>query len=131
MQRGEEPDDAVDALARRVIGAAIEVHKEIGPGFLESVYENAMSVELVLRGIPFVQQHPISLTYKGRDVGLSKLDFLVANTLVLELKAVNMLNNLHSAQVISHLRATHLKLGLLINFNVPLLKNGLKRIILS
>ena len=124
-----EPSRELDVLANRVIGAAIEVHRLIGPGFTEAVYEEALCHELMLRSIPFSRQHAINLTYKGHPIGQGRLDILVDGQLILELKAVEMVLAIHKAQLHSYLKATNLKLGLLINFNVPLLKNGIKRII--
>lgn len=109
----------------------MEVHRTLGAGFLESVYEKALAIELNLRGIPFEQQAPVSLNYKGRPVGKAKLDLLVGNRLVVELKAVEDFHPVHQAQVINYLKASGLELGLLINFNVPLLKDGIKRIVLT
>jgi GxxExxY protein len=114
-----------------VIEAAIEVHRHLGPGFLEGVYEEALAIEFRLRGLPFERQRLISVGYKENAVGEGKLDFLVDERLTVELKAVEVLSAIHKAQVISYLRATRLHLGLLINFNVPILKNGLQRVILS
>ena len=126
-----EPDSRVDGLARAVIGAAIEVHRILGPGYLESVYEEALTLEFSLRQIPFALQKSVSVVYKGHSVGESRLDFLVGGCLIVELKAVEALAPIHQAQVISYLKATGLLLGLLINFNVPLLKDGIRRVILS
>ncbi|KPL05528.1 GxxExxY protein [candidate division BRC1 bacterium SM23_51] len=126
-----EPSEELDCLARAVIGAAIEVHRVLGPGYLESVYEQALCVELDLRGVPYSRQSEVGIDYKGKIVGESKLDLLVGDAIVVELKAVEQLAPVHSAQVISYLKATGLQLGLLVNFNVPVLKDGLKRIILS
>jgi GxxExxY protein len=126
-----EPTEELDDLAHRVIGAAIEVHRHLGPGFLEGVYEEALAIELRLRGIPFERQKMIVVGFKGAAVGEGKLDLLVNDRLIVELKAVESLSAIHKAQVISYLRATRLHLGLLINFNVPILKNGLQRVILS
>lgn len=127
----KEPNSEVDALAREVIGAAIEVHRIMGPGYLECVYEDALCVELELRGIPISRQVLFGVEYKGKRVGESRLDLLVANQLVVELKAVEELLPVHKAQVISYLKATGRELGLLINFNVPVLKDGVKRVVLS
>jgi GxxExxY protein len=124
-----EPGTELDLLAKTVIGAAIEVHKVIGPGYLESVYEEALCQELNIRGIAFVRQPVFTLTYKGVSVGQGRLDLLVEERLIVELKAVEVLAAIHHAQVISYLRALHLQLGLLINFNVPLLKQGIRRVI--
>lgn len=124
-----EPTEDLDALARRVIGAAIEVHRELGPGFVESVYEEALAMELELRSIAFSRQVPVAATYKGRRVGEARLDILVAGQLVLELKAIAELAPVHTAQLMSYLKATKYPLGLLINFNTPVLKSGIKRIV--
>ena len=114
-----------------VIGAAIEVHRVLGPGFLESVYEEALCVELQLRGIPFRRQPVVAINYKGRLVGEGRLDLLVSNTLIVELKAVENLAPIHEAQVLSYLKMTSHTLALLINFKVRVLKDGIRRIILS
>ncbi len=126
-----EPDSRVNQLANTVIGAAIEVHRELGPGFLEGIYEKALCHELTLRNIAYVQQAEVNMSYKGFPVGEGRIDILVENRLVVELKAVDLLAPIHKAQVISYLKATNLLLGLLINFNVPILKNGIQRIIMS
>ena len=126
-----EPSHDLDRLAHAVIGAAIEVHRQLGPGFLESVYEEALCVELQSRAVSFVRQHPIAVNYKGHSVGEGRLDLLVGNVLVVELKAVEALLPIHTAQVMSYLKTTGFHLGLLINFNVPVLRNGIRRVILS
>lgn len=126
-----EPSKEVDDLAREVIGAAIEVHRALGPGYTENVYEEALCVEIENQNIPFERQVKIAVEYKGRKVGESRLDLLVARILPVELKAVESLAAIHQAQLISYLKMTHLQLGLLINFNVPFLKNGIKRVILT
>jgi GxxExxY protein len=127
----KEPDRNLDQLAHNVIGAAIEVHRALGPGFLESVYEEALCIELALRNIRFERQFVINVSYKGHLVGESRLDILVENCLIVELKAVEAIEPVHMAQVISYLKATNLLLGLLINFNVSVLKNGVRRVVLS
>ena len=126
-----EPDAELDRLARLVIGAAIEVHRQLGPGLLEDVYEKALCIEFDLREIPFTHQTGVGITYKGRPVGKGRLDLLVGDRLIVELKAVERLAPIHSAQMISYLRMTRRNLGLLINFNVPLLKEGIKRVVVS
>jgi GxxExxY protein len=126
-----EPDEALDELARAVLGAAIEVPRHLGPGYLESVYEEALAVELKLRGVPFERQIPIAVSYKGEAVGEGRLDFLVGNRLLVELKAVDSLAPIHKAQVISYLRATGCHPALLINFDVAVLSSGIRRIVLS
>ena len=126
-----EPSAEVDRLAGLVVDAALEVHRVLGPGFLESTYEAALAIEFGLRGIAFEQQKPIRLNYKGRPVGEARLDLLVDGLLIVELKAVDSLQPIHQAQVINYLKATGCELGLLINFNVTLLKDGLKRVVLT
>ena len=120
----------MENAAKKVIGAAIEVHKHLGPGYLESVYEEALAVELTLRGVPFARQVGFALDYKGHRIGEGRLDLLADSRLVVELKAVEELAPIHTAQAISYLKATKHRLALLINFNVPLLKAGIKRIAL-
>ena len=127
----QEPSVRADELARQVIGAAIEVHRHLGPGFLESVYEEALAVELRLRDVAFVQQYPVGVLYKGCRVGDARPDFYVDDELVVEVKAVERLAPLHTAQVISYLEALDIRLGLLINFKVGLLKHGIQRVVLS
>jgi len=126
-----EPNAELDRLAHEVVGAALEVHKALGPGFLESMYEEALCVELVQRGISFQRQAPVSVIYKEQTVGEGRMDIVVGHALVVELKAVEVLLPIHSAQIISYLKATRHQLGLLINFNTAVLKDGIKRIILS
>jgi GxxExxY protein len=118
-----------DDLTHDVIGAAIEVHKRLGPGYLEQVYEEALAVELELRNIEFERQQSFSLDYKSHEVGAGRLDMLVEGQLVLELKTVGELARIHKAQVISYLKALDCRLGLLVNFNVPVLKDGLERVV--
>jgi len=127
----KEPEPEVDELARRVIGAALEVHRALGPGYLESVYEEALAVEFQLQAIPFERQKPVTVAYKGHFVGEGRLDYLVAEKLIVELKAVDALAPIHKAQVISYLKTTGLQLALLINFNVPFLKQGIQRVVLT
>jgi GxxExxY protein len=129
--KNQEPDEELDRLARIVIGAAIEVHRQLGPGLLEGVYETALCIEFDLREIPFRRQEGVGITYKGRPVGKGKVDLLVGGRLIIELKAVEKLAPIHSAQMISYLRMTNRKLGLLINFNVPVLREGIKRVVVS
>ena len=126
-----EPSDRADELARKVIGAAIEVHRYLGPGFLESIYEEALAVELALRGLAFVQQSPMAVQYKTRKVGAGRLDFFVEDELVVEIKAVDRITPLHTAQVMSYLKAVDRSLGLLLNFKVAVLKQGIQRVVLS
>jgi GxxExxY protein len=124
-----EPDRELDELAFRVIGAALEVHKYYGPGMDEALYEAAMEVELRRQEIPFESQVWIDVEYKGEIIGKRRIDLIVDGKLIVELKAVGELTPLNKAQVLTYLRLTRIKLGLLINFNVILLKDGIKRII--
>lgn len=119
-----------EETASQVIGAAIEVHRQLGPGYLESVYEEALAVELGLRGIPFTRQTVFNVEYKGHSIGEGRMDLLVNDCLVVELKTVDGFAPIHTAQAISYLKATNRHLALLINFNVPVLKDGIKRVVL-
>lgn len=121
---GREFDD----LSGRVIAAAIEVHKTLGPGFLEGVYEQSLRIELRKRGIPFESQKEILVSYSGQTVGRHVLDLLIDRQLVVELKAVEIVDRAHLAQVKSYLRATAASVGLLLNFaEMPL---GIHRVVL-
>ena len=111
-----------DDLSGRIIGAAIEVHAALGPGFLESIYEEALKVELTEHDIQFESQKEIKIEYLGVDVGIHRLDLVVENTIILELKAVKELTDIHFAQLGSYLKATGLKIGLLLNFSRPTLE---------
>lgn len=128
---GREPDIALNRLAHQTIGAAIEVHRALGPGYLESVYGNALAVELAARAISFEREYPFEIIYKGSAVGSGRLDFLLESRLVVEAKTVEQFAPIHKAQVLSYLKATRLQLALLINFNVPTLKTGINRIVLT
>ena len=119
-------------MSRSLIGAAIAVHREMGPGLLESVYEECMCIELKRRGIPFRSQRDLRLSYKGEPLSSSlRLDLLVGDTIVAELKAVEDVRPVHIAQLLTYLRATDLTLGILINFNVDKLTKGVRRVVLG
>jgi len=123
------PRDCDDKLIQRVVGTAITVHRELGPGLLESVYERALMLEFVLQGIPARAQVPISVSYRGRDPGLGfRADLVVDDALLLELKCVDKLRDIHLAQVITYLKLLYLRRGLILNFNHPLLKQGIRRV---
>jgi GxxExxY protein len=127
-----EPSPEADRWAKEAIGAFIEVHRHLGPGHLEEVYENALALEFKARQIPFERQVPITVTYKGTPVGQGRIDFVVAKILVVEIKACTSLLPIHRVQVESYLAVTGLQLALLINFNVVKLKDGgIQRIIRS
>jgi GxxExxY protein len=122
----------VNEVSQAIIGAAIEVHRTLGPGLLESAYEQCLSHEFSLRQIPFERQKPLHVDYKGTrlDCGY-RLDFLVAGMVVVEVKAIEALLPIHQAQVLSYLKLGAWKLGLLINFHVPMLRQGIKRVVLG
>ncbi len=103
-------------LTDRIISSAIHVHRELGPGFLESIYEEALAVEFALSGVQFIRQKPIPLFYKDHQVGEHRLDFLVEGKIVVELKAISALEDIHFAIGRSYLKATNLEDGLLLNF---------------
>jgi GxxExxY protein len=126
-----EPSPKVDALASAVIRAAITVHRELGPGFLESFYEEALVLELTARQISFGRQVALPVYYGEICIGESRIDLLVDELLVVELKAVEELRQVHRAQVLSYLRAGSFELGLLINFNVVQLIQGVRRVVSS
>ena len=121
----------LNRLSFEVIGAAIEVHRVLGPGLLESIYEEALCIELGLRSVPFVRQPIMELAYKDHPLGQGRFDLLVGGELVVELKAVEKLIDIHTAQVLTYLRTTGRQLGLLINFSVPVLHDGIKRVVLT
>ncbi len=117
-----------EALTEGIIGAAIEVHRERGPGLLESIYEECMCQELRLRGIPFFAQVEIPVFYKGRETnGKYRIDLIVAEEVVVELKSVERLLSVHEAQLLTYLKLTGKHVGLMINFNVPVLTRGVLR----
>ena len=120
-----------DPLGRRVIGCALEVHRVLGPGLLESIYEHALAHELASVGIPFQRQLELPVHYKGDILECGfRIDLFVAQRLVVEIKSVDVLLPIHQAQLLTYLRLTRCRAGLVINFNVPLLKQGLKRMVL-
>lgn len=117
-------------ISNAIIGCAIEVHRELGPGLLESVYQKCLARELELQGVSFQEEVPLAVQYKGLGFESAyRLDMLVDNKVVVELKAVEHLLPVHEAQLLSYLRLAQMKLGLLINFNVPALKSGIRRIV--
>ena len=110
-----------EKLSAEVIGAALSVHKELGPGFLESIYHSAMRTSLAHRGIPFDSELPVTIGFEGEVVGQARIDLIAANQIVVELKAVREFREIHFAQLKSYLRAANLHVGLLFNFNTPTL----------
>jgi GxxExxY protein len=124
----EVPDDELNAITNAIIAAAIAVHRALGPGFLEAVYEAALEIEFKRRGIKFVRQHRFEVCYEAVVVGEGRLDFLVEDRVVVELKSVEAVSKLHKSVVQSYLRATGKKLALILNFRVFLLKDGITRL---
>jgi len=120
----------VNKLTEKVIGSAIEVHKALGPGLLESAYEECLCKELSLRNVDFSRQKEIPIEYKGvkLDCGY-RIDVLVEDVLILELKSCETILPIHEAQLLTYLKLSNLNVGLIINFNVPVLKNGIKRMV--
>ena len=124
--------NTLNELTEAIIGAAMEVHRTLGPGLLESTYEMCLCRELSIRGIPFERQVPISVEYKGvkLDCGY-RADIVIDGTILVEIKAIDSLLPIHDAQLLSYLKLGSWKIGLLINFNVELLKTGLRRRVLG
>ena len=122
----------VNQMTSAIISGAIEVHRVLGPGLLESAYEECLCRELSLRGVPFERQRPLPVEFKGVQLDCGyRLDLLVADAVVVELKAVETLLPIHEAQLLTYLKLGGWNVGLLINFNVPLLKQGIKRRVLG
>ncbi len=119
-----------DALIERVIGCCIQVHAAIGPGLLEGVCSRAVCIELDYEGIPYEREKQIPVTYRDQLLCHHRLDIVVAEQLILELKSVERLNPVHRAQLLTYLRMSKVRAGLLVNFNVAVLKDGIKRIVL-
>jgi len=116
------------ALTARIISSAIEVHRHLGPGLLESVYEKAFCRELTLQRIPFVRQLAIPLYYKGELIAEHRPDVVVAEAVVVEIKSVERFDQVHLAQLLTYLAVTQLRVGLLLNFNTGMLRNGIRRV---
>jgi len=123
-------DNTNDSLTGQIIGCAIEVHRILGPGLLEPIYEKALMHELSLAGLRCENQVVVPVVYKGKTLGEYRLDLLVESSVVVEIKAVDRKDPVFEAQLLSYLHMTGKKLGLLMNFNVPILKNGIRRIVL-
>ena len=117
-------------ISDRVIGAAIEVHRQLGPGLLETPYKRALCIELTHQGLRVESNRHISMEYRGEIIGEYIPDLIVANTVVVEVKSVSHLEPVFTAQVVTYLRLTRLRVGLLLNFNAPKLIDGLKRVVL-
>ena len=121
--------DGLNQLSERVIGCAITVHRALGPGLLESVYDRAFCIELAYQQLQFLRQVHCPIQYRNEPVGQFRLDFLVEDALVIEIKSVEGVEFLFVAQMLTYLKATERRLGLILNFNVPVLKNGIRRVV--
>jgi GxxExxY protein len=121
----------LNRITEQIIGAAIEVHRVLGPGLLESAYEECLCHELRLRSVPFERQRPLPVEYKGIKLECGyRPDLLIADAVVVEIKAIESIEPIHEAQLLTYLKLGGWKLGLLINFNVPVLKDGIRRRVL-
>ena len=128
---GQVAPGGLNRVSGAIIGAAIEVHRQLGPGLLESAYESCLERELTVRGLGVERQRIVPVTYRGLRVPRAyRMDFVVNRLVVVEIKAVDRVLQIHEAQLLSYLRLSNLKLGLLINFHVGLLKHGIKRLCL-
>jgi GxxExxY protein len=121
--------DETEAVVSAIIGCALTVHRTLGPGLLESIYATALSIELSVNEIAFERERAVSVNYRGNAIPGQRVDFIVADSVIVEVKAVARLDPIFQAKLISYLRTTGLRAGLLINFNSMLLKEGLKRIV--
>ena len=131
MLRIQTPlSDELERLVTRTIGCCVAVHHELGPGLLESVYAKAVRIELGVAGLTFESERAVPISYRGVYLCNQRLDLIVNERIVLELNSVERLGPVHRAQVLSYLRTTGLRIGLLVNFNVAVFQDGLRRIIL-
>ncbi len=129
--RERKADLTKDPFTEKIIGCAMEVHRHLGPGLLESAYEECLAHELYLNKVDFHRQVPIPVTYKGLNLECGyRMDILVEDTLIIELKSVERILPIHEAQLLTYMKLSKVNKGLIINFNVPLLKDGLKRLVL-
>lgn len=124
-------DEKTEIIIRNIIGAVIDVHRELGPGYLEKVYEQAIALELRHRGLAYATQVSVPVYYKGEKIHGQVLDMVVEGKVILELKSVEILLPIHEAQILSYLKSTGLPAGLLINFKERFVKNGIKRFVQS
>lgn len=122
--------EATEAVVRGVIGGALEVHRRLGPGLLEAIYVDALTIELEIRGLRFERERQVLMHYRGRPLRSQRVDLIVEGQVIVEVKAVDRFDPVHQAQVLSYLRATGLRVGLLMNFHRQFLKSGLRRIVL-
>ncbi len=122
--------DELNILSKKVVDAIFKVHRELGPGLLENIYEKCLCIELASKNLKYSNQVALPVFYKGKDIGLDyRLDILVEDSIIIELKSVEKMNPVYKAQLLTYLKLSNNKLGFLVNFNVPLIKDGIKRII--
>ena len=131
LRLADRLSDDEEMVAHEVIACALVVHRELGPGYLESFYRKAMCLELRAHALTFDSEKAIEVQYRDEPIGTHRVDLIVQGLVVVELKAVEAIDPVHRKQVVSYLKATKLRLGLLINFDVELLKHGLKRVVLT
>jgi GxxExxY protein len=130
VMSNEDEGEHLNSMSNRIIGAALRVHEELGPGMLESAYEACLMYELLEQGFGVERQKPVPVVYRGNQLDCGfRIDLLVEAVLAVEVKAIERLEKVHFAQLRSHLRFSHLKLGLLINFNVAWLRDGIRRVV--
>jgi len=130
MEGHREKNKMPDELTEKIIGAAIEVHRELGPGLLESIYEEALCYEFELQGIKYQRQVPSDIIYKGKIIKGQKIDMLVGDEVVVEIKSLSRMPEVALAQTLSYLKATNLRRGLIVNFGEKRLIDGIKRVAL-
>ena len=123
-------DDETNALTEQIIGCAFEVHQELGPGLLESVYEKALCMEFVAAGLEFKRQVGVPLYYKGELLSEHRPDLIVGDRVVVEVKSIDRFNPVHTAQVLTYLRLCRIRVGLLLNFNSAFMRDGIRRVML-
>jgi GxxExxY protein len=123
-------DSATEEYVAEVVDCGFVIHRDVGPGYMEPLYANAMGVELRLRGIPFEREKVVAVRYRDEPVGIHRLDFVVRNCIVVELKAVKALEPVHQAQLMAYMKASQIRVGLLMNFCGATFKEGIKRVVL-
>lgn len=130
MLRNTGLAEEIEQVGHKVIGCAIEVHRHLGPGFKELIYADALCLEMDSVGLPFEREKQVVVQYRQWEIGPQRIDLIVAGLVIVELKVVRRLKELHRRQLVSYLKATNLQLGLILNFNVSILRTGIRRVIL-
>ena len=130
LQKYSDMSTDTDKLSKEVVDCIFQVHREIGPGYLEKIYEDCLVLELQNRNLQFQRQYPVKMEYKGAEISSQFiLDLVVEEQIIIELKSVEKMHPVYDAQIYSYLKSTGLPLGFLVNFNVPLIKNGIRRFV--